>query len=182
MKLREKLRAINVSRLNQKIKRQASTILRQHVTIVLLKQRVNDLLDRKNQHEKGTQCNTSKTIIENLEDEIDILTSECRNDDNNNVNDDLIQTRLESKGKSFNDKIRQIYYNFRSRGIGLQHCAPLIKCVFNSLNMEIADLPSKTTACNLTTELGLIAKQHIGEEIDNAENVTMHRDATTKLG
>ncbi|CAC5370375.1 PDCD10 [Mytilus coruscus] len=137
---------------------------------------------RKNQHEKGTQCNTSKTIIENLEDEIDILTSECRNDDNNNVNDDLIQTRLESKGKSFNDKIRQIYYNFRSRGIGLQHCAPLIKCVFNSLNMEIADLPSKTTACNLTTELGLIAKQHIGEEIDNAENVTMHRDATTKLG
>ncbi|CAC5398939.1 unnamed protein product [Mytilus coruscus] len=182
MKLREKLRAINVSRLNQKIKRQTSTILRQHNTIALLKQRVNDLLDRKKHHEKATQCNSSKSIIKNLEDELDILKSECRNDDNNNVKDDLIQTRLENKGKPFNDKIRQIYYNFRSRGIGLQHCAPLIKCVFNLLNMEIGDLPSKTTASNLTAELGLIAKQHIGEEIDNAENITMHLDATTKLG
>ncbi|CAC5422601.1 unnamed protein product [Mytilus coruscus] len=168
LKLRKTLKAINVSR--------------QHETIVLLKQRVNSFVDRKNQHEKGTHCNTSKTIIKNLKGEIDILKSEYQNDENNNVMDDLIETRLESKGKPFNDKIRQIYYNFRSGGIGLQHCTPLIKCVLNLLNMEIGDLPSKTTACNLTTELGLIAKQHIGEEIYNAENVTMHRDASTKLG
>lgn len=116
-----------------------------------------------------------------MEEELDILKSECLNDENNNLKDVLIQTKLESKGKPFIDKIRQIYYNFRSRGIGLQLCAPLIKCVFNLLNMEIDDLPSKTTASNLTTELGLIAKQHVGEEMDNSGNITMHRDATSKF-
>lgn len=53
LKVREKLMAINISRLNKNIKRQASTILKQHNTIALLKQRVNDLLDRKKTSRKG---------------------------------------------------------------------------------------------------------------------------------
>lgn len=54
-------------------------------------------------------------------------------------------------------------------------------CFIILINMEIGDLLSKTTASNLTTELGLIAKQHIGAEIDNAKNITIHREETINL-
>ena len=45
-----------------------------------------------------------------------------RQDENNN---EIIETRNDTTGRPYNEKIWEIYYNFRSRGIGLQHCAPL---------------------------------------------------------
>jgi hypothetical protein len=70
--------------------------------------------------EKSTQCNITKKIIDNLKDEIDLLHFEKeRQDENNN---EIIETRNDTTGRPYNEKIREIYYNFRSRGIGLCQC------------------------------------------------------------
>lgn len=100
-------------------------------------------------------------------------------DENNN---EIIETRNDTTGRPYNEKIREIYYNFRSRGIGLQHCAPLIKSILDVFDMHIDELPSESTAANFSNEMSFIAKQHVGEAIENSKNLTLHRDATTKLG
>jgi hypothetical protein len=41
-------------------------------------------------------------------------------------------------------------------------------------------LPIKSTAANITSELGLVAGQHLTEEMNNITDCTMLRDATTK--
>jgi hypothetical protein len=48
--------------------------------------------------------------------------------------------------------------------------------------MHIDELPSESTAANFSNEISFIAKQHVGEAIENSKNLTLHRDATTKLG
>ena len=80
----------------------------------------------------------------------------------------------------YNEKIRDIYYNFRSRGIGRQHCAPLINSVLNVFDMHIDELPSESTAANVSHEMSFIAKQQVDEAKENSQNLTLHRDA--KLG
>ena len=182
MKLKEKIKQINLSHLNQKIKRQNSTIMRQQIIIKDLRLKINHLEKEKRikSEEKSTQCNITKKIIDDLKDEIDLLHFEKeRQDENNN---EIIETRNDTTGRPYNEKIQEIYYNFRSRGIGLQHCAPLIKSILDVFDMHIDELPSESTAANFSNEMSFIAKQHVGEAIENSKNLTLHRDATTKLG
>ena len=98
------------------------------------------------------------------------------------TNNEIIETRNDTTGRPYNEKIREIYYNFRSRGIRLQHCSPLIKSILHVFDMHIGELPSESTAANFSNEMSFIAKQHVGEAIENSKNLTLHRDATTKLG
>jgi len=48
--------------------------------------------------------------------------------------------------------------------------------------MHIDELPSESSAENFSHEMSFIAKQHVDEAIENSQNFTLHRDATTKLG
>jgi hypothetical protein len=93
MKLKEKIKQIKLSHLNQKIKRQNSTNMRQQIIIKDLRLKINHLEKEKRikSEEKSTQCNITKKIIDDLKDEIDLLHFEKeRQDENNNEN---IETR-----------------------------------------------------------------------------------------
>ncbi|CAC5373182.1 unnamed protein product [Mytilus coruscus] len=87
--------------------------------------------------------------------------------------------REPKQGKPFSEKLRQVYYCFRSRKIGLEHIAPLIKYVLlpADINISTYELPSKSTAAKVTSELGIIAGNQ-----QTLTNITMQRDATTKKG
>jgi hypothetical protein len=50
------------------------------------------------------------------------------------------------------------------------------------VDIDIDFLPSKSTAANITSELGLVARQHLTEEMNNITYCTMFRDATTTKG
>ena len=50
------------------------------------------------------------------------------------------------------------------------------------VDIDIDFLPSKSTAANITSELGLVARQQLTEEMNNITDCTMLRDATTKKG
>ena len=99
--------------------------MRQQINIKDLRLKINQLEKEKRikSEEKSTQCNITKKIIDDLKDEIDLLHFEKEHQDENN--NEIIETRNDTTGRPYNEKIWEIYYNFRSRGIGLQHCAPL---------------------------------------------------------
>ncbi|CAC5402576.1 unnamed protein product [Mytilus coruscus] len=66
----------------------------------------------------------------------------------------------------------------------MEHIDPVTKCVLSLADIHIStdELPSKSTAAKLTSELGIIARNHIKEELASLTNITMQRDATTKKG
>ena len=96
------------------------------------------------------------------------------------TNNEIIETRNDTTGRPYNEKIRDMYYNLRSRGIGRQHCAPLINSVLNVFDMHTDELPSESTAANFSHEMSFISKQQVDEAKENSQNLTLHRDA--KLG
>ena len=48
------------------------------------------------------------------------------------------------------------------------------------IDIDIDFLPSKSTAANITSELGLVARQQLTEEMNNITYCTMLRDVTIK--
>ena len=48
--------------------------------------------------------------------------------------------------------------------------------------MHIDEPPSESTVANFSHEMSFITKQHVDEAIENSQNLTLHRDAITKLG
>ncbi|CAG2226354.1 unnamed protein product [Mytilus edulis] len=177
--LNGKIRHINISKLNLQIKRQRKYI--------------NDLKVSKEKHkikknifsktilfDKSTQCNSMKNIISDLKSSIDHL--ECMAEEKiENLTEEtkMFTFRNNTKGKPFTDRLRQVYYCFRSRKIGLEHIAPLIISVLSlaDITLTLDDLPSISTAAKLTSELGIVARNHVKDE-----KITMQRDATTKKG
>ena len=140
-----------------------------------------------NKKDKSAQCNTMKTVISDLKKEIDFLLAQkenviCNDDDD----DDIVHIRKnidfrdDSKGKPYNFKLRNLYYIFRRRNIGLVHIAPIIQSVLELFDIHVENLPSKSTAAVLTSEMGVVSGFHLNEELTNSSHITMHRDATTK--
>ncbi|CAC5364450.1 unnamed protein product [Mytilus coruscus] len=96
---------------------------------------------------KVKQLNELKTSIDNLEcmaeEKIENVTEETK----------MFIFRNSTKGKPFTDRLRQVYYCFRSRKIGLEHIAPLIISVLSlaDITLTLDDLPSISTAAKLTS-------------------------------
>jgi hypothetical protein len=51
----------------------------------------------------------------------------------------------------------------------------VIRSVLSMVDTDIDSLPSKSTAANITSELGLVARQHLTEEMNNITDCTMLR-------
>ena len=92
----------------------------------------------------------------------------------------MFETRLHGKGKPYNAKLHSCIYFLPSRQIGVEHIAPIIKNVLSLVDVEVDQLPCKSTSLNLNSELGYITRKQIVEELDISNNLEMHRDATTK--
>ncbi|CAC5424695.1 unnamed protein product [Mytilus coruscus] len=181
-----------MSRLNQKIKRQEQTIirLREQLQTIKFNFRQTDTTLMPSQIDVGVQCNSMENIINDLHCQVDDL--HCQLDENNNklktsnIDDSntekVLNFRVKQKGNPYDGKLRKLYYVFLSRNIGLEHINPLIKGVLQLIYYNIEDLPSIATASKMSHEIGSICRQQLSAELSNAENLTMHREATTKKG
>ena len=193
-KLQEKVRNFKIYRINEKLKRKdlSNAALRKKVLSLRSELRKANKVEKIEQNERGTQCNMLKSKVQDLiteNDELRSLLEEC----NENANEEnehgekekelrVLDFRENGKGRPYSAKLRQVYYEFRSRHVALEHINPLIKCVLSLVDIDIKGLPSKSTSCTLTTELGLVSREHVKEEMSGTENITMHRDGTTKKG
>ena len=118
-----------------------------------------------------------------LEFELDENNNEEQNEDANEKNTCMkLKCQTDEKGKPYNDQIRQVYYMFLSRRIGLQHIKPIIEGVLSLVDVHIEKLPSVATASEMVNELESISRTQLESELCNSNALTMHRDATTKKG
>ena len=98
-------------------------------------------------------------------------------DENNNIQSDAASSTIVFEARS-TDKVREIYYSLLSKGVA--NIGPIIQTVLSLVDIEITDLPSKSTAANMSSEIGLVAKQHLNEVLGNdGTNYTLQCDATT---
>ena len=103
--------------------------------------------------------------------EIDLLFDE---------NTTVFEARSTDKGRPYNSKIREIYYSLLSKGVSVANIGSIIRTVLSLVDIEITYLPSKSTAANMSIEIGLVAKQHLTEVLGyDGTNYTLQRDATT---
>lgn len=66
--------------------------------------------------------------------------------------------------------------------MGINHIKPVINAVLSIVNFKILDIPCKSMNSILTTEMGVSGHNQLIEQLLNSENMTMLRDATTKIG
>ena len=101
----------------------------QENTIVSLRKRVKATKQEKTGNDKfkakiedkGMQCNTMRSLIKDLRDEIEALQLEIDSTDENNncnieVSDKVFNTKTSGRGTAYNHKIRQVYYTLCSIG------------------------------------------------------------------
>ena len=81
-----------------------------------------------------------------------------------------------------NHKIRQVYYTLRIIGISVSAIYFLKRSVLSMVEIDIDILPSNSTAANITSELGLVGRQQLTEEINSIADCAILRDATTTKG
>ena len=189
-KLRTKLRNLKIYRINEKLKSNQKTISNLKTTVKHLRSMKSNesTSNNKTYSDKGTQCNITKTIISELKDEIDTLNMIIsEHDENNNdseISDEMkeIDCRESSQGRPYSPGLREVYYEFRSRNIALEHVNPIINSVLSLVNTRVKELPSESTTANMTCELGEVSRIQLKEEIKHSKNITMLRDGTTKKG
>jgi len=184
-------KGITINRLKQKVARQQRTIVRLKADIRKLK--LDQIkYNRIKGDTKSTQCNTMLKVINEFKNEIDALQHEIDSkvhttDENNNNSEtnkefDYLNTRLNIKGRPYTPDIRQMYYFMRSRNIGVDHIAPVIRFILGIVNIKCNELPSASTALSFNTEMGILSREQILENCTVSDNLTMYRDATTKKG
>ena len=131
--------------------------------------------------ENSNQCNILGIHVKDLEKELDILKDQV-DENSNNIQSNMFETMSHGKGKPYNVKLRSYIYFLRSRQIGVEHIAPIIKNVLSLVDVEVDQLPCTSTSLNLNSELGYITRKQIVEELYISNKLTMHRDATTTKG
>jgi hypothetical protein len=114
--------------------------------------------------------------------QLEIDSTHEYNNCNIEVPDKVFNTQSSGRGTAFNHKIRQVYYTLRSIGISVSIFDCVIRSVLSMVDIDIDFLPSKSTAANITSELDLVARQQLTEEINSIADCTLIRDATTKKG
>ena len=95
---KEKGRNYLISTLNQKIKRKQNTIIRLKS---LLRAEINKFIKRK----KSLVENILGIHVKDLEKELDILKDQV-DENSNNIQSNMFETRLHGKGKPYNAKLR----------------------------------------------------------------------------
>ncbi|XP_069109507.1 uncharacterized protein [Argopecten irradians] len=193
-RLKQKIHSANIPSLRLKIKRQQASIQK-------LKAKERQKATPVPTHQQGTQCNIPGTgndeLMKQLKTEIHLLQNEHEllQDPNNNsssssnnngipLDQPHFIVRDNTKGRPYNEKIRALYFKFRNCNVGMKHIATLIASVLNLVGIDITekDLPSQSLATEFTTEMAHVNRQHLSQHLQQTDNVTMHRDATTKKG
>ena len=95
-----------------------------------------------------------------------------------------LNTRSHDKGRPFLSSVRQVCYDFVSKGVAADNIPVLIVSVLNNVTnyVSVNDLPSPSCISQMTTELTYLCRKQLSESLANSTDITMLRDGTTKKG
>ena len=108
--------------------------------------------------------------------------SEKENNEDTTESKQHIRT-MEGKPPKYVDAIRQCCIQILSHNVGINHVSPVIRIVLATLtSMTIDRLPSPAKMSTFLAESRQLVMTQIGEQLLSEENLTLHRDGTTKQG
>ena len=85
-------------------------------------------------------------------------------------------------GGVFKDAVRTCCLELLSLNVGILNVRPVIESVLRMVDMSATDLPSTGTLSTMLLELKRVSMLHIAEEVQKADNLTLHSDGTSKFG
>lgn len=154
-KLKNRLKAINVKVLNQKLKRNQRTIQRLQTTAIGLRTKLFLSENSKDKRKKnvstiGTQCNTIKSEVDNLKKEIMNLDATLLDMVQENETRKTISFRHpDSRGNPYDPRLMQLLHELRRRKIPVQHINPIIKEVLHLVDVSVEELPHPSTIAKI---------------------------------
>jgi len=93
-----------------------------------------------------------------------------------------IQT-MAGRPPQYTDTVRQCCLELLAHNVGTNHVAPVISSVIHNLtDNRIERLPSPAKMCAFLGEAKQLVLTQIGEKLMSEDNLTLHRDGTTKQG
>ena len=85
--------------------------------------------------------------------------------------------------KKYLDSVRACCIELLSLNVGIKNVEPVIRSVLKHIaSFEIKELPHPTTLTRMYSEMKSLACQHLNEELQKGDNLTLHSDGTSKYG
>lgn len=94
----------------------------------------------------------------------------------------VLDFKENGKGCLYNYKLRNLYYFFRSRNIGVYYIGFVLEVVLDIFNISVNKLLSKSIVFVLMSEMGVLSRCYLNEEFLNSSNIIMYRDVIIKKG
>ena len=142
------------------------------------------------QEERGTQCNTFRNLVNSLKDEISYWQNFYDNGKEdidiliNEIKAENFEPLKENKpGNPYSVKIRECVMSCLSHNVPIQNISSIISSIIQIFTGHtIYPLPSISSIHNMMREAKIVCDMQIEEVIDENENITLLKDATTKQG
>ncbi|CAG2245147.1 recQ [Mytilus edulis] len=109
----------------------------------------------------------------------DVQENECTGRTNDGDHDEQVDGGQDEQVDDGDHDNKQVDDGDQNEQVG---GGQVIRSVLSLVDIEIFDLPSKSTVGNMSSEVGLVAQQHLNEALASSDNFTMQRDATRKRG
>ena len=136
------------------------------------------------------KCNHLESVAQGLNKDIISLKQSLQNSENNYERwferlQELELHMFETKEhqKKYLDSVRACCIELLSLNVGIKNVEPVIRSVLKHIvSFEIKELPHPTTLTQMYSEMKGLACQHLNEELQKGDNLTLHSDGTSKYG
>lgn len=199
-KIKLQLSKVNPRNVNRKIRRKEDKISKLLLTIKSLKHENHLSIKMKHSKTVSDQIRYYKAKCKYLssklhtfectycnELEAKIIELKKENAELLNENAELMEGSKSNKvnfycDRKYADELRMCIMELLSYNVGILKIEPVIRAVFNLLNIECDKLPKHTTINEMLIESRTLSHMQIAEALTTTSNNTLHSDGTTKFG
>ena len=203
--LTTKLSKLSIQNTNKKLKRRDEKILKLKEQVKeneKLQQGLNKATVRVKSYQyklgvSKSKCDTISEKCDHLESVVqglnkDIISLKLSLQDSENDYERLFERLQELEShmfetkehqKKYLDSVRACCIELLSLNVGIKNVEPVIRSVLKHIvSFEIKELPHPTTLTRMYSEMKGLACQHLNEELQKGDNLTLHSDGTSKYG
>ena len=136
------------------------------------------------------KCDHLESVAHGLNKDIISLKQSLQNSENNyeklferlqELESQVFETKEHQK--KYLDSVRACCFELLSFNVGIKNVEPVIRSVLKHIaSFEVRQLPHFSTLTRMFSEMKELACQHLNEELQKGDNLTLHSDGTSKYG
>ena len=137
-------------------------------------ERLNKENKRKQSFCQKNRLKLQRDKIQNLRNEVKFLSLAKA------VGEEPVLCRFEKAGKQFPSDVRLMVYSCITCNVSTENVPLLIKSLANDFDVNMHDVPHRSTVEKMVKEMGVIASYQVAEFVMKNSNLTLGFDATTQ--